>query len=250
MALRHPLEPLLQPDLSVPGKLTPQRFEEISERLGYRFADRLLLVTALSHASVQRKHGDYERLEFLGDRVLGLVIADHLFHANAAHREGDLSARYSALVRAETCAAAGDAIGLADMIMVGASERAKGMTANRTLQSDVMEALIAAVYLDGGLEAARSLILRLWEPFLARPRLAQKDPKTFLQEWALARGLPIPAYRIVSREGPEHEPVFVVSVEVKGKTPAEGTAKSKRGAEQDAAAVFLEREGIRHDDHR
>jgi ribonuclease-3 len=232
------------------SRLTPQRFEEISERLGYRFADRLLLVTALSHSSTQRKHGDYERLEFLGDRVLGLVIADHLFRANPNHREGDLSARHSALVRAETCAAAGDVIGLSDLIMVGASERAKGMAANRTLLSDVMEALIAAIYLDGGLEPARDLILRLWQPFLAAPQLAQKDAKTFLQEWALARGLPLPSYRIVSREGPEHEPVFVVTVEVKDREQASGSAKSKRAAEQAAAAAFLEREGIRQDDQR
>lgn len=232
------------------SRLTPQRFEEISDRLGYRFADKLLLVTALSHASMQRKHGDYERLEFLGDRVLGLVIADYLFRSFPGHREGELAAKHSALVRAETCADAGEAIGLADLIMVGASERAKGMTANRSVQSDVMEALIAAIYLDGGMEPARSLILRLWEPFLRKPQLAQKDPKTFLQEWALGRNLPIPSYRIVSRAGPEHEPVFVVAVDVKGRESAEGTAKSKRAAEQDAAAVFLEREGIRHDERR
>ena len=229
------------------GKLTPERFEEISERLGYRFKDRLLLVTALSHASMQRKHGDYERLEFLGDRVLGLVIAEQLFRDNPNQREGQLSAKHSALVRAETCADAGEAIGLSDLIMVGSSERAKGMTANRTMQADVMEALIAAIYIDGGLEPARDLILRLWGPFFSKPRLAQKDAKTFLQEWALGRSLPIPQYGIVSREGPEHEPVFVVEVDVKGRAPAEGTAKSKRSAEQDAAAIFLEREGIRHD---
>jgi len=232
------------------AKLTPQRFEEISERIAYRFNDRLLLVTALSHASMQRKHGDYERLEFLGDRVLGLVIAEQLFKENPSYREGDLAANHSALVRADTCVEAGAAIDIADLIMVGKGERAKGMTSNRTVQGDVMEALIAAIYLDGGLEAAREFILRLWEPFLSRPRLAQKDPKTFLQEWALARGLPIPAYRVVNREGPEHEPVFAVAVEVKGKKAAEGTAKSKRAAEQDAAAVFLEREGIRHYERR
>lgn len=232
------------------GKLTAARFEEISARLGYRFADRALLVAALSHASSQRKHGDYERLEFLGDRVLGLVVAEHLYRTNPSYREGELAALHSALVRAEACAEAADAVGLVDLIMVGASERAKGMAANRTVLADVMEALIAAIYLDGGMEAARSFIFRLWQPMLDRPRLAQKDPKTFLQEWALARGLPLPVYRIVSREGPEHEPVFVVSVEVKGRATADGTAKSKRGAEQDAAAVFLEREGIRHDERR
>lgn len=229
------------------GKPSATRLEEIAARLGYRFQDTALLLTALSHASLQRRQGDYERLEFLGDRVLGLVIAEHLYRAHPGHREGELSAQHSALVRAEACAEAGEAIGLDDLVMVGASERAKGMTANRALQADVMEALIAAIYLDGGMEAARDFILRLWAPLLARPRLARKDAKTFLQEWALARGLPLPAYRIVSREGPEHEPVFMVSVEVEGRAPASGTAKAKRGAEQAAATAFLEREGIRHD---
>jgi ribonuclease-3 len=104
---------------------------------------------------------------------------------------------------------------------------------------------VAAIYLDGGMDQARAFVLRTWEGLLKHPSMAVKDPKTFLQEWALARALPIPAYSIVSREGPEHEPVFVVSVEVKGKQPALGTAKSKRAAEMDAADVFLKREGIR-----
>lgn len=232
------------------GHFTAARFEEISEKIGYRFADRSLLAKALTHASSQRKHGDYERLEFLGDRVLGLVIADHLFRHNPTHREGDMSANHSALVRGETCAEAGMSIGLENLVIIGGSERAKGMHLNRTMLGDVMEALIAAIYLDGGLEVAQRFVLGTWAPFLAQPRRADKDPKTFLQEWALGRSLPIPLYRLVSREGPEHEPVFVVSVEVGGKVPAEGTAKSKRGAEQDAAAVFLEREGIRHDGRR
>lgn len=229
------------------GRFSAARIEAIGARLGYRFADPSLLMIALSHASSQRRHGDYERLEFLGDRVLGLVIADHLYRSCPSLREGELSARLSALVRAEACAEAGDALGLEELIMVGASERAKGLATNRMLQADVMEALVAAIYLDGGLEAARQFILRLWAPLLARPMLARKDAKTFLQEWALARALPLPRYRIVSREGPEHEPVFVVSVEVEGLSPATGTARSKRQAEQAAAEAFLEREGIRHE---
>lgn len=226
-------------------RLTPERFETISERIGYRFQDRLLLVTALSHSSMKRKHGDYERLEFLGDRVLGLVIAEYLFRRNTTHREGDLAASHSALVRAEACADAGIAIDLAGMIMVGSGERAKGMHANRTVQGDVMEALIAAIYLDGGLEPARAFVLRLWEPLIAEPGRAKKDAKTFLQEWVLARSLPIPAYRMVRREGSEHEPLFLVEVEVAGKAPASGTGKSKRAAEQEAAEALLKRERIR-----
>ena len=148
-------------------------------------------------------------------------------------------------MRGESCAAAGDTIGLSDLVIIGTGERAKGMNLNRTVLGDVMEALVAAIYLDGGLEQARAFVLRAWDGLLKHPSLAVKDPKTFLQEWALARALPIPAYRIVSREGPEHEPVFVVSVEVKGREPALGTAKAKRAAEMDAAENFLKREGIR-----
>ena len=227
------------------ARLTPERFETISERIGYRFQDRLLLVTALSHSSMKRKHGDYERLEFLGDRVLGLVIAEYLFRRNATHREGDLAASHSALVRAEACADAGVAIDLSDMIMVGTGERAKGMNTNRTVQGDVMEALIAAIYLDGGLEAARDFVMRLWEPLIAEPGRTKKDAKTFLQEWVLARALPIPVYRMVKREGSEHEPLFVVELDVAGKAPASGTGKSKRAAEQEAAEALLKRERIR-----
>ena len=244
MALRDPLEPLLHPALTL-ARFSPARIDEISEQIGYRFADERLLVEALTHGSTQKHKGDYQRLEFLGDRVLGLVIAEHLFRTYPKHGEGELTALQSALVRGESCAAAGDMIGLSGLVITGTGERAKGMNLNRSVLGDVMEALVAAIYLDGGLEEARRFVLRTWDGLLKQPSVAVKDPKTFLQEWALARALPIPAYRIVSREGPEHEPVFVVEVEVKNRAPAEGTAKSKRGAEMEAAEQFLKREGIR-----
>ena len=148
-------------------------------------------------------------------------------------------------MRSEACADAGDTIGLPDLVIIGSGERAKGMNQNRSVLGDVMEALVAAIYLDGGLEAARAFVLRCWDAQLNSPKVAAKDPKTFLQEWALARALPIPSYRVVSREGPEHAPVFVVAVEVKDRLAAEGTAGSKRAAEMDAAEQFLKREGIR-----
>ena len=244
LALRHPVEPILQPDLTLSKSSSP-RFDDISSRLSYRFTDEALLVQALTHGSTLKHQGDYQRLEFLGDRVLGLIIAEHLFRAHPEHGEGELTAIHSALVRGEACAAAGDTIGLSDLVITGTGERAKGMNLNRTVLGDVMEALIAAIYLDGGFEQARSFVLRAWETLLKHPSVAVKDAKTFLQEWVLARALPIPHYTIVSREGPEHEPVFVVSVDVKGKPPARGTAKSKRAAEMDAADNFLKREGIR-----
>ena len=223
----------------------PARLDEISERLGYRFRNLALLTEALTHGSTQKHKGDYQRLEFLGDRVLGLVIAEHLFRAHPGDEEGQLTHVLSSLVRSEACAEAGDTIGLSDLVIIGAGERAKGMNLNRTVLGDAMEALVAAIYLDSGLDEARAFVLRCWDAQLKAPKLAAKDPKTFLQEWALARALPIPAYKIISREGPEHEPVFVVSVEVKDRPPAEGTAKAKRAAEMDAAEQFLKREGIR-----
>lgn len=226
-------------------RFSPERLGKISEQIGYSFSDEALLVQALTHGSTQKHKGDYQRLEFLGDRVLGLIVAEHLFRTHANLSEGELTAKHSALVRAEACAAAGDTIGLSDLVILGTGERAKGMNLNRSVLGDVMEALVAAVYLDGGLEKARAFVLQAWEAQFKKPAVAEKDAKTFLQEWALGRALPIPTYRIVSREGPEHEPVFVVSVEVKGKPEALGTAKSKQGAEKNAADVFLKREGIR-----
>ena len=245
MALRHPLEPLLHRDLKALTRSAQARLDDIAERIGYRFSNGELLTEALTHGSTQKHKGDYQRLEFLGDRVLGLIIAEHLFRTHPEHGEGELTAIHSALVRGESCAAAGDVIGLSELVIIGTGERAKGMNLNRTVLGDVMEALVAAIYLDGGFEQARAFVLRCWDALLKQPAVAVKDPKTFLQEWALARALPIPSYRIVSREGPEHEPVFVVSVEVKDRVPAEGTAKSKRAAEMDAAEQFLKREGIR-----
>ena len=245
MALRHPLGPFLQPDLIRLVRFTAARYDEIATRLDYRFKDKALLRHALTHASSKGKRGDYERLEFLGDRVLGLVIAEQLFRHYPQASEGFMSARHSALVRGETCAAAGRAIGLDTIIVMGDSERNKGLNFNATVLGDVVEALIAAIYLDGGLDAALGFILRNWQGFLVAAKTDEKDAKTFLQEWALARALPIPAYKTLSREGPEHEPVFVVSVEVSGKALAEGTGKSKRIAEQNAAGEFLKRERIR-----
>jgi ribonuclease-3 len=226
-------------------RISPTQFEEISERLGYRFRDKAMLARALTHGSTAKHNGDYQRLEFLGDRVLGLAIAEYLFRANPQQNEGDLSAALSILVRGEACAAASDTISLTDLVVLGSSERAKGMHLNRTVLGDVMEALVAAIYLDGGLEDAKRFVERTWESQLTNPALMAKDAKTFLQEWALARALPIPSYRVVNRAGPEHAPVFVMAVDIKGKESAEGTAKSKRAAEQDAAEVFLKREGIR-----
>jgi len=226
-------------------RFSATRYDEIAQRLGYRFIDKALLRHALTHASTRNASDDYERLEFLGDRVLGLVIAEELFRLNPDQREGHMAARHSQLVRGETCAEAGRALGLGEFLVMGASERSKGLALNGTVMGDVVEALIGGIYLDGGLEAARGFILSNWKPMMEKPSGHEKDAKTFLQEWALGRALPIPAYRVVKREGPEHAPVFDVAVDVAGHLAAEGTGKSKRIAEQEAASHFLQREKIR-----
>jgi ribonuclease-3 len=226
-------------------RFTAAQHDAIAAQIGYRFNNRSLLTEALTHRSSPKPKRNYQRLEFLGDRVLGLIISEQLYNAHPGHGEGELTALLSALVRGEACATAGDTIGLSELVIIGADERAKGMNLNRTVLGDVMEALIAAIYLDGGLEQARTFVLRAWQGLLNQPRVAVKDPKTFLQEWALARALPVPAYAVVNREGPEHEPVFAVAVSVQGMTPAQGSAKSKRAAEMAAAEAFLSREGIR-----
>lgn len=226
-------------------RFTAAQHDAIAERIGYRFANHSLLAEALTHRSSPKPKRNYQRLEFLGDRVLGLIISEQLYSAHPGHGEGELTALLSALVRGEACATAGDSIGLPDLVVIGADERAKGMHMNRSVLGDVMEALIAAIYLDGGLEQARAFVLRCWKDLLNQPSVAVKDSKTFLQEWALARALPVPAYQVVSREGLEHEPVFTVAVAIQGMTPAQGAAKSKRAAEMAAAEAFLNREGIR-----
>jgi ribonuclease III len=226
-------------------RFTAARYDTIAARIGYRFKDKALLRHALTHASTRRKHNDYQRLEFLGDRVLGLVVAEALYRMNSSDTEGHMAGRHSYLVRGETCAAIGRILALTDFIVMGESERHKGLALNSSVLGDVVEALIGGIYIDGGLAAAAEFILKNWHALLNSPTVAEKDAKTFLQEWVLARALPIPAYRTVSREGPEHAPVFVVAVDIKGHMPVEGSGKNKRVAEQEAATKFLAREKIR-----
>lgn len=221
------------------------RYDEIAKRIGYEFKNRALLRHALTHSSTKRKRDDYERLEFLGDRVLGLVIAEQLFRSRPDDREGHMSARHSGLVRGDACAEVGRSLSIADFVVMGQNEMHKKMNLNTTVIGDVIEALIGGIYLDGGLEAVKSFVLRNWKPLLAAAATQEKDSKTFLQEWALARSLPIPVYTITKREGPEHAPVFEVAVEIKDREPMQGTGKSKRLAEMDAATNFLKRENIR-----
>lgn len=227
------------------SRLIQAEIDLITERLAYEFHDRSLLKRALTHSSGARSRADYERLEFLGDRVLGLVIAEELYRRNPADSEGQLAARFSSLVRGEICAAVAREACLHEHVRLGRRETAERVHLSVSVLGDVMESLIAAIYLDSGLEAARALILRLWEPHIEAGATHRKDSKTFLQEWALGRALSIPGYRVVSQEGPHHAPHFSVEVQVHGRPAAVGEGPSKRAAEQAAAEAFLKREGIR-----
>ena len=221
--------------------------KELEERIGHSFAEQDLLDSALTHISAlsgKSRAGSYQRLEFLGDHVLGLVVSDMLFRAFPKANEGELSRRLADLVRKETCADVARAIDLGAAIKLGASEASAGGRRRLAILADVCEALIGAVFVDGGYEAAEALITRLWEQRMRAPKRPLRDAKTMLQEWAQAQGLPTPAYREVERTGPDHDPEFRVVVELPDRMPAEGTGRSKRSAEQAAASVMLSREGV------
>ena len=220
----------------------------LEERIGYHFTDPSQLEVALTHISALRgarnRAGSYQRLEFLGDHVLGLVISDMLYRAFPKADEGELSRRLADLVRKETCTEIARSIDLGAAIRIGSSEHNAGARTRPAILADVCEAVIGAVYLDGGYKAAEQLVERLWEVRLQATAQPLRDPKTVLQEWAQARGLPTPAYREVARSGPDHNPEFRVAVQLPAYTPAEGLGRSKRAAEQAAAAAMLAREGV------
>lgn len=216
---------------------------QLQERLGYRFANAALLERALTHPSVSadRDHrgGDYERLEFLGDRVLGLVMAEMLFVKFPQEAEGLLARRLAKLVGKETIASVADDLGLGSFVRLAMGEDEQQGRSNPGLLSDVCEAVIAAIYLDGGLPAAKQFIDGAWTARIEEDREAPSDPKTELQEWAQARGLPLPRYSEIDRRGPPHDPIFTIAAEVAGQPRQIGCGRSKRAAEQDAAAQLL-----------
>jgi ribonuclease-3 len=210
----------------------------VRERLGYKPSDLALFELALTHKSMGGGQ-DYERLEFLGDRVLGLVIARALYERYPDEPEGNLSKRYNGLVDRSTCAENGREIGIPAFIRLGKQAREDRASESDNVVGDVMEALIGALYLDGGFEAAERFILRMWQPDLEVQRRAPQHPKSALQELAAARDLKPPVYEVVSRTGAHHAPRFAVRVSVArlGDATAEGT--SKQEAETAAAAALL-----------
>jgi len=220
----------------------------LEQRIGYQFTDLALLDRALTHLSAlpgsQHRSISYQRLEFLGDHVLGLTISELLFHAYPNAEEGELSKRLAALVRRETCAEIALQMELGPAIKLGNSEAHSGGRRKAAILADVCESVIGAVYLDGGYAAAAELVARFWGERLRTPENPPRDPKTMLQEWAQGRGLPTPSYQELERTGPHHKPQFRVAVELPGRPPTEGVGRSKRLAEQAAAAAMIERDGI------
>jgi len=219
---------------------------ELEGRLGYAFADPALLERALTHASVgqgARGVDHNQTLEFLGDRVLGLLAAEALVALNAAWREGELSRRLVAVVSGTACAHVARRIGLGEALRLAGATSQQGGRDNDRILGDAIEAVMAAVYLDGGLEAARGVFETIWGETLTRAADDQGlEPKTALQEWAMARGLPLPAYSQISRAGPPHAPTFTVAVTVQGFPAAQASGVSLRAAQKAAAAVLLLRE--------
>ncbi len=215
-----------------------------AEKLLHAFANPALLRTALTHRSASRgARGSNERLEFLGDRVLGLVIAEWLLERFPAEREGDIGKRLASLVAAETLAEIADRINLAAMLIIPDSEARSGLGQRQSLLADALEAVIAALYLDGGLDAARRFVRAHWASLLDHQLAPPVSAKNRLQEWLMGRGQGLPSYRQVSASGPPHAPRFVVAVEAGGDR-AEGSGSTKRAAEEEAASALLARLGI------
>ncbi|MCI5097978.1 MAG: ribonuclease III [Rhodobacteraceae bacterium] len=212
------------------------------KRLGYRFKRPELLMRALTHASISSPtRPDNQRLEFLGDRVLGLVMATALLELDKTASEGQLAPRFNALVRKETCADVARQVDLGAVLKLGRSEMMTGGRRKQALLGDAMEAVIAAVYRDAGFEAAQDMILRLWGDRIGSVEKDARDPKTALQEFVQARRQSPPTYVLVERSGPDHEPVFTIAATLQDGREATAQAGSKRQAEQAAAAALLEK---------
>jgi ribonuclease-3 len=213
----------------------------LTEALGHTFSDPRLLTQALTHASSAGGRSN-ERLEFLGDRVLGLVVARELIERYPDAPEGDLAVRLNALVRKETCARIAQAVGLDKHLILAAGERSAGGAAKLAVLGDACEAIIAALYLDGGMEAAERFILKAWAGDFAASAIIDRDPKSVLQEWAQSQaklGRALPAYKVLESSGPAHAPHFIVEASVAGTDTATGEGGSKREAERNAAAALL-----------
>jgi len=218
----------------------------LEQRLGRAFSDPKLLERALTHASVGGGSGkvrDNEVLEFIGDRVIGLLAAERLAELHPQAPEGELAPRLNALVCRQACAGVARRMGLGPALRLSGSETKTGGRDKDSILAGACEAVMAAIYQDGGLEAARAVFLDLWSETIDALPGSPRDAKTALQEWAQGQGKPLPAYSVTSRSGPDHAPTFTVAVEVQGLAPAEAQGRSRQEAEKAAAAELLQREG-------
>jgi ribonuclease-3 len=218
--------------------------KDLSARLGHDFSNPALLKLALTHASARagaRSNEDNERLEFLGDRVLGLAVAELLADAFPKAREGELARWFNNLVRAETCAQIAQDWHLGECILTSGGKMGSGES---RILGDACEAVLGAIFVDAGYEAARNVVQRFWKPHLSTRELAGPSAKSLLQEWAQGRGLPLPRYLEVVREGPDHAPRFTAEVQIEGVAPERGQGANKQAAEQAAALAMLVREGV------
>lgn len=213
---------------------------DLETRAGYVFRDPDLLDMALTHASVQQEGADYERLEFLGDRVLGLVVAHMLYTLCPRENEGQLARRHAGLVQQAALAEVALALDLGHSLKLSAGEKKAGGDKKDAILADALEAMIGAIFLDGGFSAAETFVTKFWRDMLLKERHPPEDPKTKLQEWAQARGLGLPEYKIIAKSGAEHAPMFEVEVQVKTKAAQTATAPNKRDAEKEAARKMLE----------
>jgi len=220
---------------------------QLFERLGYAFKHRSLIELALTHASARpslKPNEDNERLEFLGDRVLGLAIAELLTASFPEASEGELARRFNQLVRAETCAEIAQDWELGKLILMSGGEADSGGRGKKTILANACEAVLGAIFIDGGYAAARDIVHRFWAAELSGYGLATPDAKSVLQEWAQGRRLPLPRYIEIAREGPDHAPRFTAEVQIDGVAPERGHGANKRAAEQAAALAMLLREGV------
>lgn len=227
----------------------PAAIEELERRIGHVFADRALLDQALTHASVGDKRPDAlnnERLEFFGDRVLNLIVAEELLKRMPGANEGDLSRAFHNLVNLETCAEVARQVGMSEALKMGGGSGKTGARKSDRVLGDACEALIAALYIDAGMETARNFVLAFWrDAFSAAGEPAKRNPKVVLQEWAFGRGLPGPRYTVLDQSGPSHRPRFRLEVQVEGYAAAQGEGGSIREAERVVAELMLARIGVK-----
>lgn len=214
--------------------------DEFAKKLGYEFADIGRLRQALTHSSATNKRlKSNERMEFLGDRVLALVLAEMLLENYPEEAEGEIAYRFTALAQRDALAQVAQKIGIADVIMLSNGERSSGGGENPGVLADATEAVLAAIYEDGGLAPAKAFVRAHWSEMMREERRPPKDPKTTLQEWAQGHGFGLPRYRVVGQEGPDHQPIFKSEVVVEGLAPVTGMGSNKRAAEQTAAEAML-----------